>query len=173
MRRSCGRARQEARATPSTTTSSTAETHLHRSPPSGTSLLCRAKRSSTATIPPRNPCASSGGPFWPPVGRGPGLRPVLRVGNDGCRRKGARAFLRWDRDGARVCGACGTQDRGRGARGSATRTPWHRRCLDRGSLAPSASRQTTKPRAVVALGVSRHGVSRDNASGASPAQPRK
>ncbi len=62
--------------------------------------------------------------------RGLGLRSFLRVRNDGGSGQGAGALLRGSRDGARVRGTGGAQDRGHGARESPTRTCRHRRWLD-------------------------------------------
>src|ERR687890_1510310 len=64
-----GRAREADPVTPSTTTSSTAETLLLSSPPSSPYLPCRRRSSFTDVIPPRSPCVSLGGPSWPRLER--------------------------------------------------------------------------------------------------------
>src|SRR5215212_4702407 len=65
----CSGLAREGPTTPSTTTSLTAVTPRHRSPPSGPYPPCPGRRSSTATIPPRSPCAWCAAPSWHPVGR--------------------------------------------------------------------------------------------------------
>ena len=159
----CGRARARAPATPSTTTSSTAKIPTPSSPPSGASLRCQWGRSPTDTTPPRSPCASCGAPSWPqPRKASRPLAPFCGSGTTGVGAQAPWPLVRWGGDGGGLRGACGAQDRGSGARRSATRTPRRRRWLGGGPLATTASRHTIKGSAVVLIGVDRRSVGCDN-----------